>query len=293
MLNMIYLYDDIFKGEEEIQEFLIGMSLFKMALNVDLEVKLSIEESDIIEALKKITALTKVNSSSKKENISLLYELVEKKDVLEDSLSPQLKELVNKSPFTYFDFLKKHLDEDFYSDHLNSILNYPFKKGFNNSLINEILKSCFLTKAPLVKKVKSMREISLLNFDYEPGRLMRMDLFMVLDNSNIVIIENKTKTLEHSSQTQHYYDACLLKHDEKNIYPIMLSPNSQKAECEKYKSLNYIELFHIMTKCLKETPPDMEELKYIEDFYLELKKQFYDPYNNAFKRAQEFRRKCG
>jgi hypothetical protein len=136
-----------------------------------------------------------------------------------------------------------------------------------------------------------MREITLSNFKYEKQKKMRMDLFVLMDDFKCAIIENKTKTHEHSNQTKHYYEACRQKYKECDIYPIMLSPSGEKASSDDFKSLSYIELFFLLTQTIEQCPPNRLEVRLVEDFYTELKNQFYTPYNRAFEKAKNFRRK--
>ena len=105
------------------------------------------------------------------------------------------------------------------------------------------------------------------------------------------MIENKTKTMEHSSQTVHYYNALLNKHDKSEIFAIMLSPSGIKAECDHFKTLTYQDLFFILSHCIETNPPESDELELIIDFYQELKEQFFDPYSKSIERAKAFRRK--
>lgn|GEM_PF-6806331 len=284
-----FIYPDIFQDKEEAQIFLEVISGFKVMIKASSKQK-KLADEVILSGIKAVSDQFAQGKALKSPNLSMFFERVEQEDPMA-FIDPD-KTLRHKQN-GYFDFLDKGLDEDFYSDHLNAILNHNFESGFHYTLLNLIISKLFPERPYTCQTIKSHREISLINFGYEEAPNMRMDLFLVMDNQRFVIIENKTKTSEHSEQTQHYYNACLLRHSETELYPIMLSPNSQVASCSAYKSLNYCDLFYLMTLAIDEAKVTEDEFLLFADFYLELKKQFYDPYHNAMKRAQKYRSKCG
>ena len=288
------LYNDIFDDNEDAQKFLDVCLCFNVLLSDSVRVNESIDDESVIESLKMVSGLVSFNKEERDGNLGLFFEKVEQDNLL-SYINPQtvLEKAGRLYKSSYFTFLEKSWNEDFYSDHLNSLINFPFKNDLQKTFISTLIDRLFKGHAFNLDGLKSFREVSLLNFDYDEAPQMRMDLFVKNNANQVIIIENKTKTLEHSSQTIHYYDALLNKHEESEIFAIMLSPSGIKAECEKFKILTYQDLFFIFSHCIEVSPPEKEELELIIDFYQELKEQFYDPYDRSIKRAQEFRRKHG
>ena len=164
--------------------------------------------------------------------------------------------MTNKEIVILETLLKERMEE--YQPSVLDILN----RGHDEDLISKYLKYIFKNEPSIISKIidktynKEFNNITIedVSNEHSIDGQKRIDILIrgkKEDNKTFVIlIENKTWSREHGNQTEKYYkwaeNNCL--EDEK--YYIFLIPKGSKqkeAICKSFKTLNYEELYEILS----------------------------------------------
>ena len=234
-----------------------------------------------------------------------------KKPIIHPELPTSLFEKVEKSAknalnntklkkpyFDLFTLLNRSYDENLYSDFISLYLNSKRYGDFSKNFIKSLFSYCGLEPEELdVSYITSRREVYLGEFD---GRTsddsgMRIDILITTPSHNI-IIETKTKTFEHGSQTVKYFKTLEKYHNKirskKKLVGVMLSIEGQKADHSDYKILTFYNLLLALDSAVgktKEIP--LLHKNEISVFYSELYQRLIKPENLAFNRSKNYRLK--
>ena len=138
------LYNDIFDDHEDAQKFLDVCLCFNVLLSDSVRETEALDDQSIVESLKKLSGLVSFKQDTKDRDLCLFYEKVEQDDLLSYINPKSVLESANREgKASYFSFLDKSWDEDFYSDHLNSLINYTFKNDLQNTFITSLMDRLF------------------------------------------------------------------------------------------------------------------------------------------------------
>lgn len=203
---------------------------------------------------------------------------------------------------TIFEFLGKSTDENLYSDHIAALLD-PRKSGdFAYALLYSLLPNKFLKNQFGELSLDTFRrEIGYLNpkreyplhklNDGPESALMRMDIF-VETSKFYLIFENKTKSVEHDSQTIHYFNA-VKAYATKPVLGIYLTPDGMSAEDPRYRCMSYVELLEIFLGASRLIQSKEQETHFLSSFLTEVDTAYVRAVRKNIQIAREYRRKNG
>ena len=221
--------------------------------------------------------------------LSCFFDLVEKN-------VPALKQANNwkddKSTHSYFNFLGKQSDENFYSDHIAALFDKNHVGNFANILFNQI--GSRLSDWSEDQPQKVFREYLLSKWDpASPEGKRRVDVVVVGDK-NVFIIENKTYSHEHDNQTKIYRDhAIKFFNDSKECRGIFLTPLGHAASDTNYHRYSYLDLISDIYTALDKTPETNPNYVLINHIACELKENIGSPLKKYIEKAKDYRRKHG
>ena len=278
--------------ENEISLFLSGL---KKSFNEFYDLDYS--ENKIIKSIKDISELIESDSIKSFDDKSIfnLYECVE------DAIAPNcIKEANDKissrlkgSWPDYFKLLSKRLDENYYSDFIAAIINFKFKNKFNEMFVKILCEKSGLDSQDKIKAT-AYREVPLSWFGAIKNSSMRIDLFIDLGDDGVLIIENKTKTKEHDSQTIAYFEAVNIQYKEEKIKALFLTMTGEEAECrEKFESYSYGDFYkdiaNTFLKANSHKEFQKDEIMLLAPFFKELEYSLFFNHKNIIEKAKKYR----
>lgn len=198
------------------------------------------------------------------EKIDLFFKLL--KEVL------QLEEKTNLKNYSLPVLFEKQFDENFISDYLAILLN---PKKINSSIY--ILKNILELNILGLKQQENLSTCKVIR-EFQLTSRSRIDIWIEVDNSPIIIIENKIYSSEGENQTTKYVEDVENNYPESNPFYIYLTPNDSdiKPISDKFYHLSYKRLFSVIGLIFLEKVIDNNEayliqsfLHYIEEVFME------------------------
>ena len=248
-----------------------------------------VSSKEIIKSIQRFSHLGVQIEWEEKSDLSKLYSLSEDAMAPPDFLKNHktIEQAILSAP-DYFNFLSKRLNENHYSDFIASTIRFDFKNGFNKRLLKAICKMCDMD-IPKNARFKVYRELSLKNFGIDS--LMRIDIFIDFGEHGALIIENKTKSHEHDSQTVLYYESVKERIPEDRIYGLYLSVTGESAECENFCSCSYHEFYKTIIFELAQEPFLPGEMELVAPFIKELKQSIMSKWIEIIEKSKQYRSK--
>ncbi|MCY4645218.1 MAG: PD-(D/E)XK nuclease family protein [Bacteriovoracales bacterium] len=248
-----------------------------------------LSKKNIIKAILKFSSIGIENPTHLQKSLFNLYDLAEH-EMISRATQLKLDKVSKESNLApdYFSFLSKNLDENYYSDFIAAILNFKFSNNFNHRVLSRL---CSLFSIDIEEGTETIayREVPLSRFGESENATMRLDIFINLNEVGVLVIENKTRSKEHSCQTRAYYKAINLKFPKEKIYCLFLTPDGSMATHQEFVPLSYNDFYEILISEFVRTPFLSNELKLIIPFFIELQNSFVQSYLNIVHRAMHYR----
>ena len=280
--------EQIIFSEDDKRSFLSFLSNLKIILPGHESLGQKLTEEVILSSIQKFSSLFEKTDESK-DSLFNLYNLAEA-EMLPEAMRERLrvvdKEIESSSDF--FHFLSKQFDENYYSDFIASIINFQFSNNFNKRVLFRICKHCGIDIGRDVGGI-AFREVPLRWFGDIENAAMRIDILVDLKDVGVLIIENKTKSREHSAQTVAYYEAAIKKFPKEKIYGLFLTPNGENASHPLFVSCNYNDFYRAMLDEFLKEPFLESEIQLIAPFFKELRNSFIQRHLEIIKKAIKYR----